>query len=154
GHRAHAVAENADVEIVPGLPRLTLRREKQLKQDLIEHPGGALGQRLVAVHPGGLHRIGAVEQENHATRIPPGDTPLIHDMSSVAYRDYMERAWTVVGSRGRRAGASRHDPDRRPRRAGLPRPDMIAGFAPEIPAVPGSPVIEPERAAARALRDE
>ena len=52
GHRADAVTENADVEIVARLPRFALRREKQFKQDLIEHPGRSLGQGLLAVHPG------------------------------------------------------------------------------------------------------
>src|SRR5262249_43482133 len=78
GHRADAVAEYADVEIVPRLPRLPLRREEQLKQDLIEHPGRPLSQRLVTAGPGGFHRIGPVEQENHAARISPADIPLVH----------------------------------------------------------------------------
>ncbi len=47
-----------------------------------------------------------------------------------------------------------HDPNRRPRRTRLPRPGVLAGLAVEIPAVPGLPDIEPERAAARALRDK
>ena len=51
-------------------------------------------------------------------------------------------------------GSGRHDPDRRPRRARLPGPGVIAGLAAEIPAVPGPPDVEPEPSAARALRDE
>ena len=47
-----------------------------------------------------------------------------------------------------------HDPDRWPRRARLPGPGVLAGLTAEVPAAPGPPEVEPERAAARALRDK
>ena len=47
-----------------------------------------------------------------------------------------------------------HDPDRRPRCTRLPGPDVLTGLTAEIPVVPGLPDVEPERAAARALRDK
>ena len=84
GHRAHAVAENADVEIVARLPRLALRREEQFKQDLVEHPRRSLGQGLPGIHPRRLHRIGAVEQEHHTAGVSAADVFLVHEIASVA----------------------------------------------------------------------